>query len=285
MTAKLTIPKIQKMKPNGEKIAAITCYDYSFARLMDPSGIDLVLVGDSLGMVIQGQKNTIPVSLNEVAYHSACVARGLTRPLLVADMPFMSYQASQRQALENAGKLMKKGQAESVKLEGGVEAAELIYRMDRVGIPVMGHIGLQPQSVHKYGGYKVQGKSSGEERKLMEDARAVEQAGAWGVVLEGMPMEVAEKITRQLKIPTVGIGSGPHCDGQILVIYDLLGMDPEFNPKFLKRYAELGRLIPAALTDYSREVKSGAFPTEANAFHRNLVDASDRFNTGNKKAG
>ena len=283
--SKFTIPKLQKMKFAGEKISAVTCYDASFAKLVDRSGIELVLVGDSLGMVIQGQKNTIPVTLGEMIYHSACVARGLTKALLVADMPFMSYQGSQGEALQNAGKLMKKGNAESVKLEGGVEVAELIYRMNRVGIPVMGHIGLQPQSVHKYGGYKIRGKTLSEEKRLLEDARAVEEAGGWSVVLEGIPMEVAEKISAHLQIPTIGIGSGPACDGQILVLYDLLGIDPEFQPHFLKKYANLAETVPNALQQYAAEVKSGSFPTEQQSFHRNLIDATDRLRIETKRAG
>jgi len=249
-----------------EKISSITCYDASFARLVDRAGIDLVLVGDSVGTVVQGQKNTIPVTIGQIAYHTACVARGLTQALLVADMPFMSYQSSTGEALKQAGRLMKEGQAESVKLEGGVEVAEMIYRMNRVGIPVMAHIGLQPQSLHRYGGYKIRGKTAAEERSLLEDARAVEEAGAWSVVLEGIPSEAAERITARLKIPTIGIGSGPGCDGQILVLYDLLGMDPDFSPRFLKRYADLASLVPEALRTYKKEVREGRFPDEEHSF-------------------
>ncbi|MBI4196799.1 MAG: 3-methyl-2-oxobutanoate hydroxymethyltransferase, partial [Deltaproteobacteria bacterium] len=205
---KMTVPLIQKMKRGGEKIVMVTCYDYSFARLIDEAGVDIVLVGDSLGMVIQGQKSTLPVTLEEMIYHSRCVAHGLTRPLLVTDMPFMSYQSSQGEAIKNAGRLLKEGKAESIKLEGGVEVADLIHRMNRIGIPVMGHIGLQPQSLHKYGGYKIQGKTPQEERHLLEDALAVQEAGCWSVVLEGVPVDVAQKITGRLKIPTVGIGCG-----------------------------------------------------------------------------
>lgn len=264
--AKLTIPKLQKMK-SAEKITAVTCYDYSFARLVDLE-IEIVLVGDSLGTVIQGQKNTLPVKLQDVLYHSACVARGLKQALLVADMPFMSYQASQGEALKNAGELMKKGAAESVKIEGGVEVADLAYRMNRIGIPVMGHIGLQPQSLNRYGGYKIRGKTVQDERSLLEDARALEEAGCWSVVLEGTSREVAEKLTKRLKIPTIGIGSGPDCDGQILVLYDLLGMDAEFHPRFLKRFAEFSETVPQALKEYSRSVKERRFPTEEQSFHR-----------------
>ncbi len=282
---KFTIPKIQKMKVTGEKISSTTCYDYSFAKLVDSSGIELVLVGDSLGMVIQGQKNTLPVTLQDVIYHSSCVAKGLSQALLVADMPFMSYQSSQGEALKNAGRLLKQGHAESIKLEGGVEVADLIYRMNRIGIPVMGHIGLQPQSVHKYGGYKIQGKSHQEEKRLLEDARAVEEAGAWSVVLEGVPAELAEKITEHLEIPTIGIGSGPDCDGQILVLYDLLGLNPEFKPRFLKRYAELCDLVPNALKQYRDEVRSAAFPGTQHSFYRNVIDATHQLRARNKKAG
>ena len=282
---KFTIPKIQKMKATGEKISAITCYDYSFAKLVDQSGVEIVLVGDSMGMVIQGHKNTLPVALQDVVYHSAAVARGLHQALLVADMPFMTYQSAQGEALKNAGKLMQKGHAESVKIEGGVEVADLIYRMNRVGIPVMGHIGLQPQSVHKYGGYKIQGKSSQEEKRLLEDARAVEEAGGWAVVLEGVPFEVAEKITGLLEIPTIGIGSGSACDGQILVLYDLLGMNPEFHPRFLKRYADLSRTVPEALTQYRQEVKEGHFPGEEHSVRRNVIDVSLRIRERNARRG
>ncbi len=259
------------MKDTGEKIAMVTCYDASFAKLIDRSGIDIVLVGDSLGMVIQGQKNTIPVTLNDIIYHAAAVSRGLTCPLLVADMPFMSYQAEFGLALKNAGHLMKKGNAHSVKIEGGVEVAELVYRMSRVGIPVMGHIGLEPQKVHQYGGYKIQGKNAKAERDLLQNAKALEEAGAWSVVLEGIPLEVAEKITHTIKIPTIGIASGPECDGQVLVLYDLLGMDPEFKPRFLKKYLDLGSLIPAAVQSYVGEVKAKKFPAEEHSFRRNLI--------------
>lgn len=272
--SRITIPKIQKMKAAGEKIAMVTCYDATFAKRIDESGIDIVLVGDSLGMVIQGHENTLPVTMNDIIYHTAAVSRGLKRPLLVADMPFMSYQAEQGLALKNAGALMKKGNAQSVKIEGGIEVAELVYRMSRVGIPVMGHIGLEPQKIHRYGGYKIQGKGAAEERDLIKSAKAIEEAGCWSVVLEGIPLEVAEKITHSLKIPTIGIASGPHCNGQVLVIYDLLGMDPEFHPRFVKKYAELGEVVPKAVKEYVADVKAGRFPSEEHSFRRNLVEIS-----------
>jgi 3-methyl-2-oxobutanoate hydroxymethyltransferase len=278
MKDKVTIPKLQKMKSaaGGEKIAMVTCYDASFAKLVDQAGIDVVLVGDSLGMVIQGYDTTLPVTLNDIIHHSAAVSRGLSRPLLVADMPFMTYQAEQGQALKNAGQLMKKGNAQSVKVEGGVEVAELVYRMSRIGIPVMGHIGLEPQKIHRYGGYKIQGKGVAEERELVKNAKALEEAGCWSIVLEGIPLEVAEKITHTVKIPTIGIASGPHCDGQVLVLYDLLGMNPEFNPKFLKKYVDLSKIVPNAVSDYVNEVKSGKYPAEENSFRRNLVEISHK---------
>ena len=259
------------MKLSGEKIAMVTCYDASFAKLIDDTGIDIVLVGDSLGMVIQGHDNTLPVTMNDIIYHSSAVARGLTQPLLVADMPFMSYQAEFGEALKNAGRLLKKGNAQSVKVEGGVEVAELVHQMSRIGIPVMGHIGLEPQKVHQYGGYKIQGKGAVEERDLLKNAKALEEAGCWSIVLEGMPLEVAEKITHSVKVPTIGIASGPHCDGQVLVLYDLLGMNTEFRPKFLKRYAELCELVPQSVKKYVEEVKSQKFPDEEHSYRRNLI--------------
>jgi 3-methyl-2-oxobutanoate hydroxymethyltransferase len=276
MSDRLTIPKIQKMKSSaksgfasgGEKIAMVTCYDASFARLIDDTGVDLVLVGDSLGMVIQGHTSTLPVTINDMIYHTAAVSRGLTRPLLVADMPFMSYQAEFGAALKAAGQLLKKGNAQSVKVEGGEEVTELTYRLARVGIPVMGHIGLEPQKIHRYGGFKIQGKSSEEERHLLKQAKALQEAGCWSIVLEGIPLEAAQRITATLKIPTIGIASGPHCDGQVLVLYDLLGMNADFRPRFLKRYADLSGTVSKAVTQYVQEVKTDVFPTAEHAFHR-----------------
>ena len=268
--SQLTIPKIQKMKAAGEKIAMVTCYDYTFAKLVDPL-VDIVLVGDSLGMVIQGHETTLPVTPGDIIYHSAAVSRGLTRPVLVADMPFMSYQAEFGAALKNAGHLMKKGQAQSVKVEGGEEVTELVHRMARVGIPVMGHIGLEPQKVHSYGGFKIQGKGAAEERELVKNAKALEEAGCWSIVLEGIPLEVAERITHAVKIPTIGIASGPHCDGQVLVIYDLLGMNPDFKPRFVKHYAEMGTAVTDAVKHYVDDVRAGKFPDEDHSFRRNLA--------------
>jgi 3-methyl-2-oxobutanoate hydroxymethyltransferase len=268
MSEKLTIPKIQKMKATGEKIAMVTCYDATFAKRIDETGVDIVLVGDSLGMVIQGHDSTLPVTLQDMIYHSAVVARGLTRPLLVADMPFMSYQAELGKAINSAGQLLKKGNAQSVKIEGGEEVMELVYRMSRVGIPVMGHIGLEPQKIHRYGGFKIQGRGKEEEKHLVKQAKALQEAGCWSIVLEGIPTEVAQKITSVLKIPTIGIASGPDCDGQVLVIYDLLGMNPDFNPRFLKKYAQVGKTVTKAVKSYVKDVKGKKFPTEEHSFHK-----------------
>lgn len=259
----------------GEKIAMVTCYDASFARLIDEA-VDVVLVGDSLGMVIQGYDSTLPVTVNDMIHHSAAVARGLTHPVLVTDMPFMSYQAEFGAALKAAGQILKKGMAQSVKVEGGEEVTELVYRMSRVGIPVMGHIGLEPQKIHRYGGFKIQGKGAEEEKHLVRQAKALQEAGAWSLVLEGIPLEAAQRITSVLKIPTIGIASGPHCDGQVLVLYDLLGMNPDFNPRFLKKYAQLGKVIPKAVKAYVKDVKSGSFPSEENSFSRDSVYSSPK---------
>lgn len=258
------------MKKAGEKIAMVTCYDASFARLIDET-VDVVLVGDSLGMVIQGYESTLPVTLNDMIHHSAAVSRGLTHPVLVTDMPFMSYQHEFGAALKAAGQVLKKGMAQSVKVEGGEEVTELVYRMSRVGIPVMGHIGLEPQKIHRYGGFKIQGKGAEEEKHLVRQAKALQEAGAWSLVLEGIPMEAAEKITSALKIPTIGIASGPQCDGQVLVLYDLLGMNPDFNPRFLKKYARLGDVVPKAVKDYVSDVKTGKFPDKEHSFARGEI--------------
>lgn len=269
-TEKITAPRLKNMKRQGEKLTMLTCYDATFAALLNGTSLDCVLVGDSLGMVIQGQKTTLPVTLSDMIYHTRAVARVLDKAHLCADMPFMSYQASRDEAIKNAGQLMKRGRAESVKLEGGQEIADLVERLVKIGIPVLGHIGLTPQSVHQMGGYKIQGKTKSQENKLVEDAKALENAGAWGVVLEGVPMEVARRITQAISIPTVGIASGPHCDGQVLVIYDLLGLNLNFKPRFVKRYAEMGRAVVRAVKNYVHEVQAGDFPTEAHSFHRDI---------------
>lgn len=267
--AKVTVPELRARKAAGEKIAMVTAYDFTMARLADEAGVDMVLVGDSLGMVVQGLANTIPVSLDEMAYHCRAVARGLGRAHLVGDLPFMSYQVSPAQAVESSGKLMKEGMCESIKLEGGAEVAEHVYRIVRAGIPVVGHVGLTPQSVHAFGGFKVQGRGDGASEKLLADARALEDAGAFAIVLEAIPPDLAELVTRELSVPTIGIGAGAACDGQVLVCTDLLGMVRGHMPKFAKRFAELGDAAVAAFGSYVREVRSGAFPAAEHTYKPN----------------
>lgn len=264
---KVNVTTLRQMKADAERITMVTCYDATFARLCDRGGADVLLVGDSLGMVIQGETTTIPVTLDDIIYHTRAVRRGVERAHVVADMPFMSYQTGVQDALQNAGRLLKEGNAESVKLEGGVELAETVDRFVRAGIPVMGHVGLTPQSVHAMGGFKIQGRDPDSARAILRDAKAIEQAGAYAIVLEGMPVELARVITAQLSIPTIGIGAGPDCDGQVLVLYDLLGMNAEFAPKFVKRYADLSSVVPDAVKAFKEEVRSGAFPAEAHTFH------------------
>jgi len=264
--SKITVPVIKEKKIKGEKLSVITAYDFSFARLAEQAGIDIVLVGDSLGMVIQGEKDTTSVTMENMLYHSLSVSKGLKNAHLVTDMPFMSYQISPEQALENAGILVKKGKAESVKLEGGTERFNSIKKIVSAGIPVMGHIGLTPQSVHKFGGFKVQGKSEKDKKYLIESAISIEEAGAYALVLESIPWETAKIISEKITIPTIGIGAGKFCDGQVLVIYDLLGMDNRFTPKFLKKYANLNDIVTNSIKEYISEVKNGVFPGIDNSF-------------------
>jgi len=263
---KVTIIDIQKMKSEGKKITALTAYDYPFARLLDEAGIDIILVGDSLGMTVLGYENTLPVTLEDMIYHTKAVKRGVKWAFLAADMPFMSYQVSIDDALKNAGRLIKEGGAEAVKLEGGIAMQEIVSAIAEVGIPVMGHIGLTPQSIHKFGGYKVQGRKSIEAREIIEDAKALEDAGVFSIVLEGMPLELAKEITQKIKIPTIGIGAGQFCDGQVMVIHDLLGLAGEFKPKFVKRYAEGGEIIKNAVKEYIKDVTDGNFPTDDHSY-------------------
>jgi 3-methyl-2-oxobutanoate hydroxymethyltransferase len=267
---KVTVPDLRARKSGerGEKIAMVTAYDYTMARLVDEAGVDMVLVGDSLGMVVQGLATTIPVTLDEMAYHCRGVARGLARAHLVGDLPFMSYQVSPAQAVESAGKLMKEGACESVKLEGGQEVAEHVHRIVRAGIPVVGHIGLTPQSVHALGGFKVQGRGEGAE-KVLADAIALEQAGAFAIVLEAIPPDLAAQVTSLLTIPTIGIGAGADCDGQVLVCTDLLGLSRGHQPKFAKRFASLGDQAVDAVARYVAEVRAGAFPSATHAYKPN----------------
>ena len=277
MERKVTVPDILKRKGGRDPIVALTAYDFPFGRIADEAGVDVILVGDSLGMVVQGMDTTLPVTMDEIIYHCRMVARARRRALLVGDLPFLSYQISVPEAVANAGRLIKEGAAEAVKLEGGVVMADTIRAIARVDIPVMGHVGLTPQSVHRMGGHKVQGKrrgaGPGQRERLIEDALAVEEAGAFAVVLEGIPLDLAAEITRQLTIPTIGIGAGPHCDGQILVLHDVLGLSDGFTPKFAKRYAELWQAAGDAIGAYAREVRAGAFPADEHSFH-SLVTVS-----------
>ncbi len=259
---KITAPQLTAYKRKGRKIAMLTAYDATFARLFDESGVDMILVGDSLGMVIQGHGNTVPVTLDDVVYHCRAVSRGLSRAHLTGDMPFMTYKTSPEKALESAARLIQEGRAESVKVEGGLELADTIARVVCAGIPVVGHVGLTPQSVHAIGGFKMKGKSGEDRARIIEDARAVADAGAFCLVLESIPLELAQAITSQVAIPTIGIGAGPHCDGQVLVGYDMLGMNEGFAPRFLKKYAELGPAIRSAAECYAAEVRAGVFPAD-----------------------
>ena len=265
-TTRVTIHTLRQMKERGEKIAMLTAYDASFARLFDEAGADVLLVGDSLGMVVQGHDTTLPVTLEEMAYHCRAVVRGASRAHVVGDMPFGSYQASLEQGIANAAKLMKEGGCHSVKLEGGAVHAELVRRLVAAGIPVMGHIGLTPQSFHQLGGFKVQGRDNGGRERLLADARALEEAGVYAIVLEAIPSDIAREITETVSVPTIGIGGGVNCDGQVLVSYDMLGMDETFKPRFVRRFATLGQTIKDATAAYVAEVRGGTFPSDAESF-------------------
>jgi 3-methyl-2-oxobutanoate hydroxymethyltransferase len=258
----VTVPDFVAAKARGHRLTMLTAYDYTMARLLDDAGVDSLLVGDSLGMVVQGQPDSLAVTLEEMIYHTRLVARGVRRSLLVADLPFMSYQVSPQQALESAGRLIKEGGAHAVKLEGGIRSAAAIAAVTGAEIPLMGHIGLTPQSVRRLGGFKVQRDAE----RLMEDALAVEAAGAFAVVVECVPTELAARITAALKIPTIGIGAGPHCDGQILVTPDLLGLFDDLRPRFVKHYADLGQAVRKAVESYCQDVRDGAFPGPEHSF-------------------
>jgi 3-methyl-2-oxobutanoate hydroxymethyltransferase len=263
---KVTIHTLKKLKQIGQKICMVTAYDATFSRILDDAGADVLLVGDSLGMVVQGHPSTLTVTLDQMIYHSSAVSRAAKRAHVVGDMPFMSYQITPEEAVRNAGRLVSEGGVSAVKLEGGVEIADTVARVVRASVPVMGHIGLTPQSVHKMGGYVVQGRDEDAAKRLLDDAVALEQAGCYALVLEGIPMELAQQITARLSIPTIGIGAGVACDGQVLVCYDLLGMNPDFKPKFVKRYANLYGGIREAAEGFFAEVRGEAFPDEAHSF-------------------
>jgi 3-methyl-2-oxobutanoate hydroxymethyltransferase len=263
---RISAPDVLRMKSAGQRIAMVTAYDASMARLCDLGGAEMVLVGDSLGMVIQGETDTLRVSLRDMAYHGRCVAAGLQRAHLTVDMPFMSYQISPAQALRSAGRLVREGRAQSVKLEGGVRSAPAIRAIIDAGIPVVGHVGLTPQSVHALGGFKVQGRDEEAARRIREDAVAVQEAGAFCIVLEMIPAPLAAELTSELAIPTIGIGAGPACDGQVLVCNDLLGMDERFKPRFVKRFAHLDGTVRSAVAGFVEEVHKGVFPGPEHSF-------------------
>jgi len=262
---KITVPLLLEKKRNKEKITMLTAYDYSTALILDRAGIDILLVGDSVGPIFSGYENTLPVTVEEIIYHTKAVARARKNALLVADMPFLSYQCSLEDAVKNCGLMLKAG-AEAVKLEGGREIVDLVRKLTISGIPVMGHIGLTPQSIHSLGGYKVQGKTEESRKRLISSAQALEEAGAFSIVLECVPEDLAKEITENISVPTIGIGAGRYCDGQVLVINDIIGLFEGFRPKFVKKYADLGPVVEKAVKDFIEEVKTGKFPGEMHIF-------------------
>jgi 3-methyl-2-oxobutanoate hydroxymethyltransferase len=271
---RLTVQSLRAMAARGQRIVMCTAYDATFARMLDEGGADVLLVGDSLGMVVQGLDTTLPVTLDEMIYHARAVSRGARRAHLVGDMPFMSYQVSPEQALTNAGRFLAEGNMHAVKIEGGVEMANTVRRLVGAGIPVMGHVGLTPQSVHAMGGFKVQGKDEDDAERILRDAEAIAGAGAYALVLEGVPAPLAARIRKHVPIPTIGIGAGPDCDGQVLVCYDLLGLTPDRVPKFVKMYDTWYARGVAAMQSYATEVRSGLFPTAAHSFGLAAVSAA-----------
>ncbi len=262
----VTLRTLAQMKRDGQRITMLTGYDATFARLLDGAGIDMILVGDSLGMVVKGEQNTLNVSIEQMAYHTSAVAKGVSRAHVVGDMPFMSYQSNDDDALKNAARLLQAG-ASSVKLEGGAKIAKTVVRLVEAGIPVMGHVGLMPQSVHAMGGFVVQGKDPESRQRVFDDAVALQEAGAYAIVLEGIPEDLARDITDTLTIPTIGIGAGNCCDGQVLVLYDLLGLNPDFTPKFVKKYVDGAAVVQEAVRTYVDEVKRQVFPDDDHTFH------------------
>jgi 3-methyl-2-oxobutanoate hydroxymethyltransferase len=263
---RFTIGQIKDMKEKGIRIPMLTAYDYATAKMIDEAGVPLILVGDSLGMVVLGYESTIPVTIEEMLHHTKAVVRGTKRSMVIGDMPFMTYHTSMGEALHNAARFIQEAGAQAVKLEGGVAMAEVVHRVVECGIPVMGHIGLTPQSVHQLSGFKVQGKTSDAAIRLVEDACALSDAGAFAIVLEAIPAPLARVITKKVNVPTIGIGAGPHCDGQVQVISDILGLFTDFVPKHAKQYTRLSDMIRKAVADYASEVQSGVFPTEKESF-------------------
>jgi 3-methyl-2-oxobutanoate hydroxymethyltransferase len=264
---KITPVDVQAMKREGKRIAMLTAYDYPMALLEDRAGIEIILVGDSLGMTVLGYENTVPVTMDEMIHHTKAVTRGAKYALIIGDMPFMSYNTSERDAILNAGRFMKEGGADAVKLEGGASVKETVRAIVRAGIPVMGHLGLTPQTISMLGGFKVQGKDAQAAQKIIDDALSLEDAGAFSVLLEAVPAPIAKRVTERLNVPTIGIGAGVHCDGQVLVVHDMLGLFDRFTPKFAKRYINLGELMLKAFDSYREEVVKGTFPTDQHSFH------------------
>ncbi|MBM4339998.1 MAG: 3-methyl-2-oxobutanoate hydroxymethyltransferase [Deltaproteobacteria bacterium] len=264
---KITPVDLQTMKNEGKKFSMLTAYDYPMALLEDRAGIEVILVGDSLGMTVLGYENTIPVTMEEMIHHTKAVTRGSKYALIIGDMPFMSYNTSEQDAIYNAGRFMKEGKADAIKLEGGVSVKEIVRAIVKAGIPVMGHIGLTPQTISMLGGFKVQGKDAQAAQKIIDDALELEDAGAFSVLLEAVPAPIAQKVTERLKVPTIGIGAGVHCDGQVLVVHDMLGLFDRFTPKFAKRYVNLSEQMLKAFDAYREDVLKGVFPTDQHSFH------------------
>lgn len=266
IASKISVRTLRKMHRDGDRIVAVTAYDALMARLAEQAGVHILLVGDSLGMTVLGYPNTIPVTLEQSLHHTAAVARGCERPLVIGDMPFLTYHLSEEQALENAGRYLQEARADAVKLEGGSAVAGTVRRLVGAGIPVLGHVGILPQSVLAEGGYRVHGRTEEEANALRDDVLALQDAGAFGIVFEGMPVELSRHLTEDLDVPTIGIGAGPHCSGQIQVAHDILGLDPDFCPRHAKRYAQLGQEMVAAIGRYASDVADGAFPGKEQSF-------------------
>lgn len=263
---KVTTKSLVVAKQEGTPIAALTAYDFITARLLDQSGVDLLLVGDSLGNVFQGNETALPVTLDEMIYHAKAVIKGVERAMVIVDMPFMTYQTNANDALHNAGRIMKEAGVGGVKLEGGAYIAETVQRIIQAGIPVMGHLGLTPQNIHQFGSYAARGTEDWEAERILHDAKLLEEAGVFGIVLEKIPADLARRVSASISVPTIGIGAGPHCDGQILVTPDMLGLDMEFSPRFLRRYARLSEIIHDAVSEYVRDVKAHGYPSDAESY-------------------
>ena len=263
----ITIPELLKRKREGKKISMLTAYDFPFAQMVDEAGIDVVLIGDSLGVVVQGHENTLPVTMDQMIYHTRIVSRAVQHALVIGDMPFLSYQVSCEEALRNAGRFIQEGGAQAVKLEGGERIIERIEAIVHMDIPVLAHLGLTPQSIHRLGGYRVQGKDTKTAQQIFDDAKRVEDAGAFALILETIPQELAKRITESLSIPTIGIGAGPYCDGQVLVLHDLLGLFQRFFPKFVRRYADLRTPAMEAFRRFKEDVESGKYPSDDESYH------------------